>query len=143
MSLSTTPIVGSPAVADKVDKTLARYLVCIVCSGSAGVHAALVPDHYREAGLGLAAAFALAAVALAVAAVLLRSARRDRRVPLACVVILCGVAAAYVLSRTTGIPFLIDHPEAPDPVGLCTTAAEVVAALLLVVSLRPARKDRS
>jgi hypothetical protein len=42
---------------------------------------------------------------------------------------LLGTAAAYVLSRTSGLPFLIPDPEELDPIGAVITAAEVLGGL--------------
>ena len=42
--------------------------------------------------------------------------------------VLLGTAAAYLLSRTSGIPGLITDPEAVDLLGVVTSSAEVVAA---------------
>ena len=117
-----------------------RGAVALVCAASAGVHAALVPEHYHEAGWALATAFALSSVALAVCAAL--SARPDARTGLgrhAQVTVLSAVALCYVLSRTTGIPVLVPIPEEPDALGVVTTTAEVLAAAACVL-LRPDRK---
>jgi hypothetical protein len=42
---------------------------------------------------------------------------------------LLGTAAAYVLSRTSGLPFLIPDREELDPIGAVTSAAEVLGGL--------------
>ena len=137
MSLSDSPILIArhPAVNETV-----RGAVALVCAASAGVHAALVPEHYREAGPTLATAFALSAVALAVCAAVSRRPRARARSGLAQVVVLAAVAGCYVLSRTTGLPGLVPVPEEPDALGVVTTAAEVLAAAAAVVLLRLDRK---
>jgi hypothetical protein len=123
VSLPTTP--SSAAAGVQVNAVWADFCA-VVCAASAGVHAALVVPHYRES-VTLAAAFAAAAVALAVAAVgqaLLLS-------PAAAVAVaglLLGVAGAYVVSRTTGIPGVMRHPEPLDRLGAATSCLEVAAA---------------
>jgi hypothetical protein len=127
MSLPDLPILGPPPFAVNAQ---GRYAASLVCAGSAGVHLALVPEHYREAGPALATAFAVSAVALAVAAVLLRGPVTDARRALVAAVVLLGVAGCYVLSRTSGIPVLVPDVEEVDRLGVLTTAAEVLAAAL-------------
>ncbi|HEX7107478.1 MAG TPA: hypothetical protein VF218_16035 [Acidothermaceae bacterium] len=129
MALSIAPILA--AGSSRVNVRL-HHAVVLVCAASAGVHAALVPDHLREGGPRLGGAFVVSAVATAVAAVVLRKPRRAvvaKAALAATALVLLGVAAAYVLSRTTGVPFLITDPEALDPVGAVTSAAEVLGGL--------------
>ena len=109
-----------------------RHAVVLVCAASAGVHAALVPEHLREGGPRLGGAFVLSAVLAALVAVVLRKplqARAARAAFLAAALVLLGTAAAYVLSRTSGLPFLIHDPEELDPIGAVTSAAEVLGGL--------------
>ncbi|HET8559422.1 MAG TPA: hypothetical protein VFL69_02795 [Marmoricola sp.] len=111
----------APRVNARVDRLLA-----VACAASAGVHAALVPEHLREGGPVLGGAFALAALLLAVSAL---AAARGRTAP--AVTVLAGTALAWLLSRTTGIPLLLDR-EPPDALGMATTVVEVVAAAAAV-----------
>jgi hypothetical protein len=113
-----------------------RHAIVLVCAASAGVHAALVPDHLREGGPRLGGAFVLSAVLTALAAVAFRrprqtpqQARTAKAAYLATGLMLLGTAAAYVLSRTSGLPFLIPDPEELDPIGAVTSAAEVLGGL--------------
>ncbi|MGE5291853.1 MAG: hypothetical protein ACM3ML_32595 [Micromonosporaceae bacterium] len=118
-----------------------RYLVTVVCAGSAGVHAALVQPHLRESGVPLAAAFAAAALALALMAVAVRRPQHDSWAP-ACASALLGVlAGAYDRSRSSGIPLLIGQPEQLDPLGALATAAELTGAF--AGALLISRKDRA
>lgn len=133
MSVSSLPILG--VVRPRVNASL-QAAVALICAASAGVHAGLVPEHYEEAGLPLAAALTVSAVALGLCAVLAR--RPDRLAQAVVVVVLLGVAGCYVLSRTSGLPPLIDEPEELDLLGMVTTAAEVVAAL---VTLLPRNRE--
>jgi hypothetical protein len=112
--------------------------VAVVCAASAGVHAALVPEHYAEGGVVLGGAFALDALLLGTCAVV-ASRGRSWALP---VVVLLGTALAYLLSRTTGVPGLIGDPEEPDALGLVTTVAEVVAAAVAAQLLHNREEDR-
>jgi uncharacterized membrane protein YfcA len=53
-----------------------RYCLTAVCAGSAGVHAALIQPHFLESGQ-LGWAFTAAAIALALAALVVRQPRHD------------------------------------------------------------------
>jgi len=111
-----------------------RDLVIVACAISAGIHAALAPEHFREstaAGVGfLAAAVILAAVAAAL----------TRRPGSA---FLLGVAAAsfagllgsYALAATTGLPLLHPEPESVTGLALFTKGVEAVGLVAAVSSL--------
>jgi hypothetical protein len=121
-----------------------RYCLTAVCAGSAGVHAALIQPHFLESGL-LGSAFTAAAVALALAALVVRQPRHDPWAILAASAALCVIAVSYMLSRSTGIPLLIVQPEHADPLGTVTTAAELAGAMcgavLMSRSVMMSRKD--
>lgn len=104
----------------------ARTLVAAVCAVSAGIHAALVPDHLHEAGPRLASAFAVSAALLAIAATLVRNPGHHPWPVAFAVGVLTANVLAYLLSRTAGLPGLIPQPEQLDLLGLVTTTAEVV-----------------
>jgi hypothetical protein len=110
-----------------------------VCAASAGVHAALVLPHSHESA-SLAVAFAVSAVALAVAAIAL-ALDAGPAVTTVVALVLVGVAAAYALSRTTGIPGLTVHPEPLDAIGTVVSCMELMAAFALVRPLT--RRSRS
>ena len=98
----------------------------VACAASAGVHAALVMPHLHES-VALAAAFAVTAAALAVGAIsqaILARASADAAVA----ALLLGVAVAYGLSRTTGLPVLAVPPEPFDALGVATSCLELAAA---------------
>lgn len=105
-----------------------RLLVVSACAASAGVHAALTPDHLRES-LALGVAFALSAGALVGASLTVRHPEFDSWAPLAAGSVLAATSIAYVASRASGIPWLVTHPEPLDALGLATTATELVAVL--------------
>jgi hypothetical protein len=134
MALSTT---SSSASASSVVNVAAADACAVVCAASAGVHGALVVPHTHESAR-MAAAFVVATVALALAAVALAVVP----VPQVSVVaagLLLSVAAAYVLSRTSGIPVLTARPEPFDALGLAVSLGELAAA---VVALRHANTRR-
>ena len=113
---------------------MTRDLVIVACAISAGIHAALAPEHFREsmgAGVGfLAAAVILAAVAAAL----------TRRPGSA---FLLGVAAAsfagllgsYALAATTGLPLLHPEPEPVTGLALFTKGVEAVGLVAALSSL--------
>jgi len=109
-----------------------RAFLVLTSAASAGVHAALTPDHLREsAGLGIA--FAVSAGVLAAAALVVRDPRFGSWAPVTAGCVLAVTATAYVASRTVGIPWLIPHREPLDVLGVVTTAAELVAVLAAVL----------
>jgi hypothetical protein len=101
-----------------------RDVLIVTCAVSAGIHAALVPEHRAEgtpAGLG----FAVSALLLAAAAVALTRSLNPVLV-VATAVLFAGLLASYVLAVTTGFPVL--HPEAEPVEGLAlfTKAVELL-----------------
>jgi hypothetical protein len=138
MSLPVHPIVGSaPTTVNGVDRT-ARWAVALVCAASAGVHAALVPEHFEERP-ALGGAFLLSVVLLAAAAV--RLVTGPGAVPWVGA-LLWVIAAGYVVSRTAGLPVLLPEPEPADLVGVLTTLAEVIAGLATLSLPRIGKEPR-
>ena len=94
--------------------------VIIACAVSAGIHGALVPEHFDEgtgAGLGFVTWRPANPSALVAAAVTFG-----------------GLLASYVLATTTGLPLLHPEPEPVDGLALVTKAIEA-AGLLAATSL--------
>ena len=113
-------------------------IVILACAISAGIHGALVPDHFRE-GAGAGVGFVVATILLAVLAVVLtRSPSQLALVATAAVFI--GLIAGYACAITTGVPVLHPDVEATDGLALFTKAIEA-AGLVAAVSLvrRPSR----
>ena len=107
-------------------------LVILTCAISAGIHGALVPDHFTEgtaAGLG----FLVATVLLAALAIGLTR-RPTQGALLATAAVFAGLIASYVLVVTTGFPVLHPEPEAVDGLALVTKAVEA-GGLILTLSL--------
>lgn len=115
--------------------------VVLACAISAGIHAALAPEHFRET-TGAGVGFVASAVLLAALAVVLTRRPTDAAFAAAAVVF-AGVIGSYVLAVTTGIPVI--HPDV-DPlegVALATKAVEAAGLVLAAWGLRwtPHRLD--
>jgi hypothetical protein len=112
---------------------LRRDIVILACAISAGIHGALVPDHFAEgtgAGLGFAAATVL--LAALVIALTLRPASALALAGAAAV--LAGLLASYLFAVTTGLPVLHPRPEPVDGLALATKAIEA-AGLFVATTL--------
>jgi len=101
---------------------MSRDLLILACAVSAGVHAALAPEH---------ATFVPAALALGVLAVGLARSPAPWLVD-GPIVVLGGLIAAYVLTATTGIPLV--HPDREPVTGLAV-ATKAIEALGLLAAL--------
>ena len=105
--------------------------VIVACAVSAGIHAALAPEHFREtAGAGIG--FVAATVVLGVLAVVL-TLRPSEPAFAAAVLVFAGLIGSYVLAVTTGIPVIHPDVDAVEGLALATKAIEA-AALVLAVS---------
>jgi hypothetical protein len=115
-----------------------RDVVITACAISAGIHAALTPDHLTE-GAGAGAGFAVATVLLAAVA-----AELTRTVSMAALAgataLFAGLLVSYGFAVTTGLPLLHPHPEAVDGLALFTKAVEVLG-LLAAASLLSHRRS--
>jgi hypothetical protein len=105
-----------------------RDVVILACAISAGIHGALVPEHFAE-GIGAGVGFVVATVALAavVVAVTLRPASAPALI--AAMALFAGLLASYVLAITTGLPVL--HPEREPVTGLALATKAIEAVGLL------------
>jgi hypothetical protein len=111
----------------------ARCLAVVACAVSAGVHAGLVPAHLGESR-ALGVAFALSALVLLWAAASLAEPNAPPARAGAVAALLGGLIAAYMASRTVGLPVPGTHVEPVDAVGLVTQllqGAGLCAALWL------------
>jgi hypothetical protein len=123
---------------------LERDVVILVCAVSAGIHAALVGDHFVE-GFGAGMGF-LAATVLLASVVVALSRRPVSLVALAAAsAVLAGLISSYAFAITTGLPVV--HPE-PESIGSLALATKAIEALGLIVALhlvgqgRPAAASR-
>ena len=111
---------------------LRRDVVIVTCAISAGIHGALVPDHFRE-GTGAGAGFVAATALLAVLAIVLT--RSPSQLALVgATVVFAGLIVGYALALTTGIPVLHPEVEAVDGLAIFTKAIEI-AGLVTAASL--------
>ena len=128
VTLSTTASSAPSSTGDRA-LTHAADLGALVCALSAGVHGALVAPH-ADVSPRIAVGFALTTVAVAIGAVAL-AVRPAPKTTAAVAALLFLVAGAYLLSRASGIPGLVDHREPFDPLGSSVSLLEVAAATLL------------
>jgi hypothetical protein len=113
---------------------LRTNVVIFACAISAGIHGALVREHFQE-GAGAGFGFVAATVLLAVLAVVLT--RKPTQVAfLATAAVFAGLIASYALVITTGMPVLHPEPEAVDGLALFTKAIEAIGLVLAVSLLR-------
>ena len=109
-----------------------RSAVIVVCAISAGIHGALVPEHFEE-GAGAGLGFAAATVILAVLVVALTARPASTLALGGAAVVLGGLLASYALAITTGLPVL--HPD-PEPVDGLALATKAIEAIGLIEALR-------
>jgi hypothetical protein len=109
-------------------------IVILACAISAGVHGALVRDHFEEstgAGLG----FVVATVLLAVLVVVLT--RNPSQLALAgTAAVFAGLIVSYALVATTGFPVLHPDVEEVDGLALFTKAIEGVGLVTAAALVR-------
>jgi hypothetical protein len=106
--------------------------LALTLAASAGAHGALAPAHAAE-GAPVAALFALSAVGLGAAAILVDR-LRERAADSAAALLLAGLLAAYIASRLTTL-WPLDHAEPVDSLGALTKLVEA-AGLLLALRLQ-------
>jgi hypothetical protein len=109
-------------------------IIILTCAVSAGIHAALVPDHFGE-GTGAGVGFVAATVLLAVLAVILTR-RPSQPALVATILVFAGLIVSYALVLTTGLPLLHPDVEAVEGLALFTKAVEAVG-LITAASLIP------
>ncbi len=117
---------------------LERDIVIVACAISAGIHAALVRDHFEEgaaAGIG----FLAAAVLLIGLVVVLTYRTASPGATAAAAAVLAGLLASYAFATTTGIPLL--HPEL-EPIDGLALATKAIEALGLVAALHSIGRGR-
>jgi hypothetical protein len=102
-------------------------IIILTCAVSAGIHAALVPDHFGE-GTGAGVGFVVAAVLLALLAVLLTR-RPSQLALLAAILVFAGLIVSYALVLATGLPVLHPEVEAVDGLALFTKAVEALGLI--------------
>jgi hypothetical protein len=107
-------------------------IVILTCAISAGIHGALVREHFGE-GAGAGLGFLAATVLLAALAVALTY-NPAQAAFVGAALVFAGLIASYLLAVTTGMPVL--HPDAEPVDGLAVfTKAVEVAGLVTAVSV--------
>jgi hypothetical protein len=102
-------------------------IVILACAVSAGIHGAVVEDHFRE-GTGAGIGFVAATVLLSAVALTLTR-KPSQVVFVTAAATLIGLIASYGLAVTIGVPFLHPDVEAVDGLALFTKAVEGVGAV--------------
>jgi hypothetical protein len=109
-------------------------IVILACAVSAGIHAALAPDHFEE-GTGAGVGFVLATVLLALLAVVLT--RSPSQLALvSTLAVFAGLIGSYALVLTTGVPVLHPEIEAVEGLAVVTKAVEAVGLVTAASLLR-------
>jgi hypothetical protein len=114
---------------------IARDALIVTCAISAGIHAALAPEHFAEA-TAAGAGFLASAVGLAALAVVLTLRPASAAALAGSAALLAGLIVAYALAITSGLPVLHPEPEPVDSLALVTKAIEAVGLLLALHLLR-------
>lgn len=110
-------------------------VVILTCAISAGIHGALVADHFRE-GTGAGAGFLVATALLTVLAVVLTRSQSQLAL-VATAAVFAGLIAGYAFAITTGVPVLHPDVEAVDGLALVTKVIEAVGLVTTASLLRP------
>ena len=118
---------------------IARDLLIVVCGISAGIHAAIAPEHFAE-GAGPGIGFVAAAVGLAVFAVVLTLRPPTAATLAGPAVLLAGLIVSYALAVSSGLPVL--HPE-PEPLHALAVVTKAIEGAGLVAALHLLRLGRS
>ena len=116
-----------------------RDALTVTVAVSAGVHVALVPEHWHERH-ALGAGFALAVVELAAAGAALHVNRLAPAAPAIAGLVLTGLTVLYLLSRTAGLP-LTGHEEW-DTVGIATQVVQLSGVALALLPLTETTRTR-
>jgi hypothetical protein len=103
----------------------ALRVVILACAISAGIHAALAPQHFEE-GTGAGAGFAAAAVLLGALVVALTRRPAGGVTLCGAALVLAGLIGGYALAVTTGLPVLHPEVEPVDGLALFTKAIEAI-----------------
>jgi hypothetical protein len=110
-------------------RTTRTGLLAVAVTFSAGIHAALVPEHLEELPR-LGYAFILAAVIGGVLAWALVSRPHDRRLPVLAALFCLGQIGAWALFVTLPVPGFAGTPESVETIALVSKAVEALGVLL-------------
>ena len=118
--------------------TIRRDVLIVACAVSAGVHAALTPEHFGESA-GAGGGFLAATILAGALAVVLTRMPESTAAIAAAALVLAGLIFSYVLAVTTGVPVLHPEVEAVDGLALATKAFEAVGIVVALELLRDGR----
>jgi hypothetical protein len=104
-------------------------LLALTVAFSAGIHAALVPEHLREMP-PLGYLFILAAAVGAAIALALVARPNDVRIPRSVVLFLSAQIIAWAMFIVVHVPGFAETPEAVEPIALVCKAAELLGIAL-------------
>ena len=113
-------------------------LLALAVTFSAGIHAALAPEHLKEMP-PLGYAFILAAAIGAVLAWALVSRPNDRRIPLLAGMFCLGQIVTWALFVTTPVPRFSGTPEPVETIALVSKAAELAGIVIAIQLVAPRR----
>lgn len=113
-----------------------RDLVIVACAISAGIHAALTPEHFDE-GAGAGIGFLAATILLAAVTIALTRRPHERAAAGAAALTLAGLIGSYALAVTTGVPLLHPDSESVDGLAVATKAIEAAGMLAALSLFRP------
>lgn len=131
-AMPSTAATGDAVSADKSRAADLRLLLVAGLLGTAGIHAAVIPEHLTE--WAAAGAFFVVLVAAELGVVALLLARTQPHVLLAAAAVSVGPLALWLYSRTVGVPFG-PGSGASEAVGLSDIAACVLEISTLVVAV--------
>src|SRR5262245_52762839 len=114
-------------------------LLALLVTFSAGIHAALVPEHLKEMP-PLGYAFIAAAATGGALALALVTHPDDRRISLAAGFFCLGQIAAWALFVTVRVPGFAGTPEGIETIALVSKAAELAAVALAIPLALPRRR---
>ena len=109
-------------------------IVVLTCAISAGIHGALVREHFGE-GAGAGLGFLVATVLLAGLAVALTY-KPTQAALAAAVLVFAGLIASYFLAVTTGVPVLHPDVEPVDGLALFAKAIEIAGLVTATTQIR-------
>jgi hypothetical protein len=119
----------TPAPTGRNTSTTRTGLIAVAVAFSAGIHAALVPEHLQELP-PLGYAFIVAAVIGGVLAWALVSRPHDRRLPVLAALFCLAQIGAWVLFVTLPVPGFAGTPESVETIALVSKAVEALGVLL-------------
>jgi drug/metabolite transporter (DMT)-like permease len=121
-------------------ETAKRDLLVVACAISAGIHAALAPEHFEES-MVTGAGFAASAALLAVLVVALRRPRHAALASGLTATTLAALIVLYAVAAATGIPVLHPDVDPVDRIAVATKAVELVGLALALDLLRHPHRE--